>query len=936
MKKILKKSLVVLISLPVILIAAAVAVPYFFKDDILRAVKKDINRQIDARVEFDDVSLSIFKHFPDVYFNMKNFRIDSTGPRHDITLARIKNLGLTVDAIKLLKGSKTIKSITLDQARFHIYVTADGQANYDIFKNSARDSVEENDGGLEMNVKSFKASNSFILYDDRSMDLKLLAAGINHEGNIQIKDDRYDLQGTTFADTLDLTYDNIRYLRNVKAVARHEIGIQNGFSEYILKNVEGELNALPVSLHGNVNLKDDGIDMDLQFSADDNRLNKFLSLVPTEFMPDVSAADISGTARLEGFVKGRKTDSLYPGYGVDFDVKNGRIRDKSTGTTLENLHIRTRVAFPGGPDLDATVLDMPRIEFTLAGNHARGFFHLRHPLRDPWIHTALAGKINLNDLSRIITLPGLQELKGTMDENFQIKGYISDFEKGNYLKTDARGYLSLTDFYVRHDSLLYPISVPSARSDITPAALEIKNTQVLAEESDFNIKGKIENYLSYFTGKDSILRARLQIRSRKTDFNRLSGSSQTARPEDTTSNLRAPRIPADLDIVVKTRIDTLIYKNMQLRHVQSDLHVRDQKVSVTTLLSRAFGGQMKLSGLYDTSEDLPYSRINLVADKARLNETASHLAVMQYYTPVLQEINGIINLNFQLGTRLDSTLRPVFSTTDAGGEFSSRDIRPQHVEIIKKIASLLHLKSLENPVIDKVKARFEIQKGNLNIKPFRFKINGMESEMGGKVNLDRQLDLIWDLQIPVTALGQNANEWLNRFAAPLRQAGIKPESLQTVYVRLHITGDMMHPHIKPVFRKGEGVQGLTETLEETLTQAAEEKLDEAKQRAAREAEALIRRAEEQGDALIREAQKAADKIRAEADKQARKLIEQAKNPLAKIAAEKAAEKLRKEADRKARELMEKARREKEKLMENARKKARRLTETRLDSLQNRS
>ncbi len=60
MKKIMKYTGIVLLSLLVL----AFLIPVFFKGKIVRLVKAEINKTIEAKVDFKNVSISLFRHFP--------------------------------------------------------------------------------------------------------------------------------------------------------------------------------------------------------------------------------------------------------------------------------------------------------------------------------------------------------------------------------------------------------------------------------------------------------------------------------------------------------------------------------------------------------------------------------------------------------------------------------------------------------------------------------------------------------------------------------------------------------------------------------------------------------------------------------------------------------------------------------------------------------
>jgi hypothetical protein len=62
LKKILKISGITLLALLVILFVA----PFIFKGKIIKIVKQEINKSINAKVDFADLDLSFFRRFPRV------------------------------------------------------------------------------------------------------------------------------------------------------------------------------------------------------------------------------------------------------------------------------------------------------------------------------------------------------------------------------------------------------------------------------------------------------------------------------------------------------------------------------------------------------------------------------------------------------------------------------------------------------------------------------------------------------------------------------------------------------------------------------------------------------------------------------------------------------------------------------------------------------
>ena len=71
LKKIVKITLIVLL----VLVVAAFAAPFLFKDKITALVKTEINNNLDAKVDFSDVDISFFRHFPRVALGLKKMQV---------------------------------------------------------------------------------------------------------------------------------------------------------------------------------------------------------------------------------------------------------------------------------------------------------------------------------------------------------------------------------------------------------------------------------------------------------------------------------------------------------------------------------------------------------------------------------------------------------------------------------------------------------------------------------------------------------------------------------------------------------------------------------------------------------------------------------------------------------------------------------------------
>ena len=130
-KKMLKITALVLI----ILMAAAFAIPFVFKKQIAGLVKKEINKSLLARVDFSDVSLSLFRHFPKVSIRLEGLTVIGVNEFAKDTLIAAHGVDASVNLISVIKGKDIkVSGVYLESPRIHAIVNKEGKANWDIAK----------------------------------------------------------------------------------------------------------------------------------------------------------------------------------------------------------------------------------------------------------------------------------------------------------------------------------------------------------------------------------------------------------------------------------------------------------------------------------------------------------------------------------------------------------------------------------------------------------------------------------------------------------------------------------------------------------------------------------------------------------------------------------------------------------------------------------
>lgn len=172
----MKKLLIGFAVLLVLLLGAMVSIPYFFKDEIVAAIKKAANDELTAQLDFESVDISLFREFPKLAVGLKNLSvINGPGPFANVPLLKTKQLDVAVDLwAAIFDNNIIIKGLSIDEPEMKVYALSNGAANYDITKPAPPTTTTESS---PIKLEYYEIKNGNILYDDRGLDMVMEMKG---------------------------------------------------------------------------------------------------------------------------------------------------------------------------------------------------------------------------------------------------------------------------------------------------------------------------------------------------------------------------------------------------------------------------------------------------------------------------------------------------------------------------------------------------------------------------------------------------------------------------------------------------------------------------------------------------------------------------------------------------------------------------------------
>lgn len=868
-----------------VLIILMISLPFLFKGKIVRTIQEQANANLNARLHFSDVGLDLFRSFPHFSLRLDDFSIEGMADFKGDTLIKAKQIGLTLDLMSVFRGGEIgIRRIFLDKPDLLLKVNKDGKANWDITKPSPPTAPEKpaEPSAFKVSLQKYEIVNANVEYIDETMNFYTQVDGLNHSGSGDFTADRTTLKTNTTIDTLNLSYDGIQYFKKVRVQydADFDLDLKNGAYAF-LDNVL-QLNDLQLKFSGKILMPADDIGIDMKWEALKNEVKSFVSLIPGAFTQDFNNVKSEGKLALNGFVKGIYNEKSMPGFGLNLLIENGGIQYPSLPKKISNIQTDLRVLCQNGMP-DATTIDLRSLHLEMGAFPLDIKAFVKTPVSDPDMDIALKTNMNLSALKDFVPLDSKTSLIGVLNADATFKGRMSAIEREKYNEFDARGNATLTDFLYKSGDLPQDVKITRAAMTINPQFMELNELILTTGKSDIRANGKLSNYLAYVFN-DELINGQLSLNSNYLDLNPFmtNEDSPTAAAQPTSGGDVAGyiRVPSNIDFTMDSKVNTLIYDNLQLNNVSGKLLVKDQTVNMSGLLMQTLGGTIGMSGLYDTRDDSgPAVDFMLNLQNLDVKKCATTFNTLQQLAPVAKNTTGSISVkDFHFACKADNAFNPILNTVNGGGRLITSVIEIEGFEMVKRTAEALKIDKLKKWKLEQINTGFSIVNGQVTVEPFDTKVAGYPAKIGGKTGLDQTIDYAINLEIPRAEFGGAANTALNSMMAKANSAGFKGALGDQIPVAIRVRGTFADPKVSTDIRQqANDVMGdLKKQAEEKAREELEKRKKELEDRANAEKERMKKEAE---DKLRKEQDRLkteADKAKAEAERKAREEAEKAK------------------------------------------------------------
>ncbi|WP_421807948.1 AsmA-like C-terminal region-containing protein [Flagellimonas sp.] len=797
-KKVLKITSITLL----VLLAIIIAVPLFLQGKIEEIIKTKVNNSINATFDFEDADLSLLRSFPDANLKLTNLSLINKAPFEGDTLFASSEIALSMSIKELFKSAEEpieIKTLNIDGAKLLIKADKDGNANYDIAKESGASTTATTEGSgdnFKLNLNSYAISNTEIVYWDMASGMRLDILEMNHSGTGDLSLEQSELKTLTDA-LVSFEMDSTQYLNRNKINLDALIGIDLTENKYTFLENKALVNQLPLVFEGFVKVNEDNQEVDITFETPSSDFKNFLAVIPEAYAANIESVQTTGNFEVNGQFKGVVDDEHIPTFKIAINSENASFKYPDLPKSVRNVYIDTEINNETGITED-TYVNINRLSFLIDEDKFNLNANIRELLGNTKVNAHMDGRINLANISQAYPVPEEFNLKGILNADITTAFDMASLENKQYQNTRTTGKASLSGFEYASAELKNPVTITTAAVSFNPDKVSLDSFTGKTGSTDFEAKGTLTNLLGFMFNDENV-EGNFTLNSNRFALNdfMMEETTDITEPENgeketgsTTTGEERIKIPSFLDCTIDAAANTVVYDNLNLKNVKGTLFIKDETATVKNLTSDLFGGTLGLSGSVSTKQETATFDMNLDMNNFNIGESFAGLELLKTLTPLATAIQGKLNSDIKISGNLKEDFTPNLATISGNllAELLSPKLDAEKAPLVSVLDSKLNFLDTKEINLDGLKTALTFDNGTVKVKPFTLTYKDIAIDVNGSHSFDRQMDYAATLNVPAKYLGSEVNKLI---------AQLNDQSLGevTVPVTANIGGNFTNPSV---------------------------------------------------------------------------------------------------------------------------------------------
>jgi AsmA-like C-terminal region len=492
----------------------------------------------------------------------------------------------------------------------------------------------------------------------------------------------------------------------------------------------------------------------------DGAVNAKLNLAELSKMFPMEGLEMRGIFSVNAKAKGvyDSVKRIIPSLDASLALASGFIKSSKFPIPMEDMAMNASVKNASGKLAD-TFIAVDNFSMTLDGEKLAASLKLQNLDDYTWDLKANGG-IDLGKMTKVFPLEGMT-IAGKVKANIDTRGKMSDITAKRYDRLPTSGSARLSDF--SYTAAGTPaLSLKEAAASFDPKKIELSKMEGTIGRSDFNVDGRIESYLGYVLGKETI-KGVVTFRSNLLDLNEFMTDSGTPSTADSASFGVIP-IPEDIDFVLHSNVATAKMMDYTLSNASGDIVLRNGIANLSGLRFGMLGGSFQVNGTY-SAKDVKHPKydFDLKIEKLSIQQAANSFSMIKSYVPIAGLVNGDFSTDFKISGELTQQMTPNLATMNGAGLLKVAQAALNKSSFVSGLSSLTKLNNTDQVTLKDVLMSASITNGRFSVKPFEVKMGDYATTVSGSTGLDMSLDYSLRMMVPAGQLGSQFQGLVNQY-----------------------------------------------------------------------------------------------------------------------------------------------------------------------------
>ena len=337
------------------------------------------------------------------------------------------------------------------------------------------------------------------------------------------------------------------------------------------------------------------------------------------------------------------------------------------------------------------------------------------------------------------------------------------------LKWNPRIKLTLEDGKVNVPEVVEEtIRLPQFDVDFSLGRFNINESHVVLGESDITIWGDVYNIGEYIE-ETGLLTGELNLESDHVNVTQLMGwfsgmgdeeaqeaaakAAQDIEEGKDTISAGPFMVPKGIDFTLYTNFSEIDFNDHLFTNVGGDVTVKDGVAVLQELGFSSDAAEMQLTAIYKSpSEDELFAELDFHLLDIEIDELIELIPSVDSILPMLKSFDGKAQFHLAVETGLKPDYYPKMSTLIGAAAIEGKNLKVLDNEVFDGIKRKLLMSKDASNVIDSLDVEVQVLRNKVDVYPFRIKMDRYQAVLGGRHNINKDLDCGYHISITDTPL----------------------------------------------------------------------------------------------------------------------------------------------------------------------------------------